>query len=85
LKQVVIEAGVDGFDWLNRHMDNFVNGGRQLRPDALLFCALGSGFRSFEPRDSPKDLEADRLQPESTVSKTPTGTAEERAMCGAQG
>ncbi len=37
-------------------MDNFGNGGRQLRPDApMLSCSAPfSGFRSFERRDSPK-------------------------------
>ena len=65
-------------------MDNFGNGGRQLRlrcSHARLFCTLF--WRPwFRASRQAKNLEADRVQSVSTVSKPPTGTAEERVMCG---
>ncbi len=61
-------------------VDDFGNGGRQLRlrcSHTRLFCTL---FRLpwFRASRQAKNLEADRVQPVSTVSKPPTGTAEER-------
>ena len=65
-------------------MDNFGNGGRQLRlrcSHTRLFCTLF--WRPwFRASRQAKNLEADRVQSVSTVSKPPTGTAEERVMCG---
>jgi hypothetical protein len=61
-------------------MDNFGNGGRQLRlrcSHTRLFCTL-FWLPWFRASRQPKNLEADRVQPVSTVSKPPTGTAEER-------
>jgi len=61
-------------------MDNFGNGGRQLRlrcSHTRLFCTLF--WRPwFRASRQAKNLEADRVQSVSTVSKPPTGTAEER-------
>ena len=65
-------------------MDNFGNGGRQLRlrcSHTRLLCTL-FWLPWFRASRQPKNLEADRVQPVSTVSKPPTGTAEERVMCG---
>ena len=61
-------------------MDNFGNGGRQLRPRCShirLFYPL-FWLPWFRASRQPKNLEADRVQPVSTVSNPPTGTAEER-------
>ena len=51
------------------------------RCHTLLFCTLfcSSRFRAFTQREN---LEADRLQPASTLPKPPTDRAEERPMCG---
>ena len=53
------------------------------RSHTLLFCTLiySSWFRAFRQREN---LEADRVQPVSTLPKPPTGTAEERVMCVSQ-
>ncbi len=65
-------------------MDNFGNGGRQLRlrcSHTRLFCTRF--WRPwFRASRQPKNLEADRVQPVSTLPKPPTRTAEERVMCG---
>ena len=64
-------------------MDNFGNGGRQLRPRCShirLFYPL-FWLPWFRASRQPKNLEADRVQSVSTLSKPPTGTAEERVMC----
>jgi len=64
-------------------MDNFGNGGRQLRlrcSHTRLFCTL-FWLPWFRASRQPKNLEADRVQSVSTLPKPPTDTAEERHKC----
>jgi len=80
LKQAMFEVDVGGFSLALSSMwkpSTTVRSNPHARSHTLLFCTLicSSWFRAFRQREN---LEADRVQPVSTVSKPPTGTAEER-------
>ena len=64
--------------------DNFGNCGRQLHSHAPIYSAVLHPFLLpvVSSLRQTKNLEADGVEPASTLSKPPTDRAEERVMCG---